>query len=69
MRVVTLAKQLNNTRNGTRVLEKQEGKGSHCCSPDIIRRIRNSNMQEFPDGVVVGSSGIRQGKGVDTTIS
>jgi hypothetical protein len=45
VRVVALAKELNDTRDLAGVLEQEEGEGHHGCPPNIIRGVRNRDMQ------------------------
>lgn len=68
VRVVTFAQELDDARNLCRILEQEEGQGCDCRTPDIIRRVGNSDVQEFADSVVIRCSGIRESQGVDATI-
>ena len=45
VRVVALAKELNDTWDSARVLEQEEGEGRRGCPPNIIRGVRNRDMQ------------------------
>jgi hypothetical protein len=60
MRIVALAKKLNNARYLTRILEQEECQRSDSSASDIVRSVRNGDVEKFADSVVVGSSGIRK---------
>ena len=69
VRVVALAQQLHDARHLPRVLEQQERKRSDSCSPDIIRRVGDGDVQELADGVVVRGTSVSESKSVDTTVA
>ena len=69
MGVVALTEQLDNPWNLARVLEQQESERRDGSTADVIGRVRDGDMKEFPYSIVVGCSGIGQRERVYTTIA
>lgn len=69
MGVVALTEQLDNPWNLARVLEQQESERRDGSTADVVGRVRDGDMKEFPYSIIVGCSGIGQRERVDTAVA
>lgn len=69
VRVVTLGEELNDPRDLGRVSEEDETESGDGSSSNVVRHVRDGNVEDLPDGLVVRGSSVGHGDGVDSSVS
>lgn len=69
VRVVTLAQQLDHSRDLGMIAEHDESECGNGRSTNIVVGVRDSDMQKLPDCLVVCGTRVSQGDGVHSTVT
>lgn len=69
MRVVTLTQELNDTGDLLRVAEEEESEGGHGRSTNVVRDVRNCNVEELANRRVRSCSGVGESESVHSSVS
>jgi hypothetical protein len=67
--VVALGEELDDADDLHRVAVEEESEGRDGGATDVVIDIRDGDVEELPNGLVVGRASVRHGDRVDTSVS
>ena len=69
VRVVALTQELNNSRHLLRVAEEEEAECRDGRATNVVRNVRDGNVEEFADCRIRSGAGVCERESVDTAVS